>query len=109
MKSATFASIAATFLLIMAITIAALAQSGGAARPRYARPETAGLESQNPKPSSERDGGQEGQRPRTTTDESVTIKMDTTLVTIPVSVIDRAGRYVPRLTKQDFHIYEDGV
>ena len=37
------------------------------------------------------------------------IKVDTTLVTLPVSVTDRAGRYVPNLTKSDFRLWEDGV
>ena len=37
------------------------------------------------------------------------IKVDTTLVTIPVSVMDRDGRYVPNLTKRDFRIWEDGI
>jgi VWFA-related protein len=95
------------------MTIAAAAQSTGAVRPRFARPGAAELESQNPKPPAERpadrEDGQERQRPRTTTDEPVTIKMDTTLVTIPVSVTDRTGRSVPHLAKRDFHIYEDGV
>ncbi|HET6862869.1 MAG TPA: hypothetical protein VFH91_07465, partial [Pyrinomonadaceae bacterium] len=37
------------------------------------------------------------------------VKVDTTLVTIPVSVMDRDGRYVPNLQKEDFRIWEDGV
>ena len=37
------------------------------------------------------------------------IRVNTTLVTIPVSVMDRDGRYVPNLDKQDFRIWEDGV
>jgi VWFA-related protein len=37
------------------------------------------------------------------------IRVNTTLVTIPVSVMDRDGRYVPNLGKQDFRIWEDGV
>jgi len=37
------------------------------------------------------------------------VRVNTTLVTIPVSVMDRAGRYVPNLNKQDFRIWEDGV
>ncbi|HEY6121891.1 MAG TPA: VWA domain-containing protein [Pyrinomonadaceae bacterium] len=37
------------------------------------------------------------------------IKVETTLVTLPVSVMDRDGRYVPNLQKSDFHIWEDGV
>jgi len=37
------------------------------------------------------------------------IKVNTTLVTLPVSVMDRDGRYVPNLRKEDFRIWEDGV
>jgi Ca-activated chloride channel family protein len=37
------------------------------------------------------------------------IRVDTTLVTIPVSVMDRDGRYVPNLRKEDFRLWEDGV
>jgi len=37
------------------------------------------------------------------------VRVNTTLVTIPVSVMDRAGRYVPNLNKQDFRIWEDDV
>lgn len=44
-----------------------------------------------------------------TVDENGTMKMDTTLVTIPASVTDRNGRFMPFLTKRDFHIFEDGV
>jgi VWFA-related protein len=35
--------------------------------------------------------------------------MDTALVTIPASVIDRDGKFVPFLKKRDFRLYEDGV
>ncbi|MEJ7618477.1 MAG: hypothetical protein WKF30_16270 [Pyrinomonadaceae bacterium] len=37
------------------------------------------------------------------------VKVDTTLVTIPVSVMDRDGKYIPYLRKDDFRIFEDGV
>ena len=37
------------------------------------------------------------------------IKVNTTLVTIPVSVMDRNGRFVPNLQKDDFRLWEDGV
>ena len=37
------------------------------------------------------------------------IKVNTTLVTIPVSVMDRDGRYVPNLQKEEFRVWEDGV
>ena len=37
------------------------------------------------------------------------IRVNTTLVTIPVSVMDRDGRYIPNLKKEEFRIWEDGV
>ena len=37
------------------------------------------------------------------------IRVSTTLVTIPVSVMDRDGRYIPNLQKEEFRIWEDGV
>ena len=42
-------------------------------------------------------------------DEDEVINVNTTLVTIPVSVRDRDGRYMPNLAKEDFRIYEDNV
>ncbi len=42
-------------------------------------------------------------------DDSDTIKIDTTLVSIPVSVIERDGRFIPFLDKKDFRLYEDEV
>jgi VWFA-related protein len=37
------------------------------------------------------------------------VRIDTNLVTVPVSVVDRDGRYISDLQKQDFQIAEDGV
>lgn len=37
------------------------------------------------------------------------VRIDTTLVTVPVTVLDRNGRFIPDLQKQDFHVYEDGI
>ncbi len=37
------------------------------------------------------------------------IRVDTTLVSIPVSVMDRDGKYIPNLRKEDFRIWEDGA
>jgi Ca-activated chloride channel family protein len=41
--------------------------------------------------------------------EGDVIRFDTSLVTVPVTVVDRYGHYVPELHKQDFKIFEDGV
>jgi Ca-activated chloride channel family protein len=37
------------------------------------------------------------------------VRVDTTLVSIPVSVMDRDGKYIPDLRKEDFRVWEDGV
>ena len=37
------------------------------------------------------------------------IRVNTTLITLPVSVTDRDGRYIPNLRKEDFRLWEDGV
>lgn len=37
------------------------------------------------------------------------IRISSTLVTIPMSVMDRDGRYVPNLQKEEFRIWEDGI
>lgn len=42
-------------------------------------------------------------------DQNDVVRVNTTLVTIPVSVMDREGRYAPRLRKEDFRLWEDGV
>ena len=41
--------------------------------------------------------------------EGDVIRVNTTLVTVPVSVLDRLGRFVPDLKREDFTIVEDGV
>jgi Ca-activated chloride channel family protein len=42
-------------------------------------------------------------------DQNDIVRVNTTLVTIPVSVMDREGRYAPNLRKEDFRLWEDGV
>lgn len=41
--------------------------------------------------------------------ENDVVRVNTTLVTIPVSVMDRNGRFIPNLRQDEFRIYEDGV
>lgn len=51
-----------------------------------------------------------GSLPQVTgTDEGGTLRIDTTLVSIPVTVLDREGRYVPALRREDFLLFEDDV
>ena len=67
---------------------------GGANYPNNRRPET--QQNQAPTGPEEVDAGD-------------IIRISSTLVTIPVSVMDRDGRYVPNLQKEEFRIWEDGV
>ncbi|HYE73674.1 MAG TPA: VWA domain-containing protein [Blastocatellia bacterium] len=48
------------------------------------------------------------QKPQKEDNES-TIKLDTTLVNVPVLVMDREGKYIPNLTRDDFQIFEDNI
>ena len=41
--------------------------------------------------------------------EGDVVRVNTTLVSIPVSVMDRNGRFIPDLRKEDFRIYDEGV
>ena len=41
-------------------------------------------------------------------DEVEVLKVDTSLITIPVSVFDRNGLYIPNLKQENFKIFEDG-
>lgn len=47
--------------------------------------------------------------PAQTSEEDETIKVETNLVTIPVSVTDRSGFYITDLSQKDFKIFEEGV
>lgn len=42
-------------------------------------------------------------------EDDAVVRVNTSLVTIPVSVMDRDGKYIPNLYKEDFRIYEDGT
>ncbi|MBL8124115.1 MAG: VWA domain-containing protein [Pyrinomonadaceae bacterium] len=37
------------------------------------------------------------------------IRVDTNLVTVPVTVLDRDGRYITNLVSKDFQVFEDGI
>ncbi|MDQ3179640.1 MAG: hypothetical protein M3Q33_03875, partial [Acidobacteriota bacterium] len=41
-------------------------------------------------------------------DEVEVLKVDTSLITIPVAVFDRNGLYIPNLKQEDFRIFEEG-
>ena len=41
--------------------------------------------------------------------EDDVVKLESTLVNLPLLVSDRSGRYIPQLSARDFSLYEDGV
>ena len=41
--------------------------------------------------------------------EGDVVRVNTALVSVPVSVLDRQGRFVPDLKREDFHVFENGV
>jgi Ca-activated chloride channel homolog len=48
-------------------------------------------------------------RASTEVDTGDIVRVSTSLITVPAIVMDRNGRYIPNLKKEDFRIYEDGV
>jgi len=42
-------------------------------------------------------------------DEGSVVRVSTSLITVPAVVMDRNGRYIATLRKEDFRIFEDGV
>ncbi len=117
MKPRNSVRLAAGLLLLLNTLAPVLGQSGQ--RPRPVDPSRPRLEPRpmEPAPSAQKPAGQQPPRqqppgqtpPGQTPDDSEIIKIDTTLVTIPVSVLDRMGKFVPNLLKRDFRIYEDNV
>ena len=107
--------------------IAAFGQNTRATRPRIAptpAPNAPTLRNDVPSSSTNRrppvlTGGAQGQTPtqnnptNTTTpsisEETEVVKVETNLVTMPVSVVDRDGRFISGLQQKDFRIFENGV
>jgi Ca-activated chloride channel homolog len=66
----------------------------------------------NPKTDSKTEAKKDSQNPAAATQISAdeeAIKIETNLVTIPVSVTDRNGFYIADLRQEEFKIFEDGV
>lgn len=117
MKSNLFARCFVAILLVAgfvwALSSSSSAQSGrkGQSAPSSPSSPSSPNEGQVPKDSEKEKSSNNPLADNTpvTVDEAGTIKMDTALVTIPASVLDRDGKFVPFLKKRDFRLYEDGV
>jgi VWFA-related protein len=112
------------FLCLGGIAVSGLAQGSQTVRPRVAAtptPQAPIIQNDPQQQTTDRRppvfGGQN--RPGTTTttqpagkpvdDPDEVIKVETNLVTMPVSVLDREGRFVSGLTQKDFRIFENGI
>ena len=113
----------ALVFILAGSTLAALGQTTTSSRPRVAatpappvmandggQPETAGAPPVL-RGGSSRPAGQATPMPTPprVDDPNEVIKVETNLVTMPVSVLDRDGRFISGLQKNDFQIFENGT
>ena len=115
----------ALVVAVAGLALSALAQSSTTTRPRVAAtPAPPVLGNGGDQPSASPDGGPPvlrgstsrpaGQATPTPTpskidDPNEVIKVETNLVTMPVSVLDRDGRFISGLGKNDFKIFDNGT
>jgi len=112
------------FLLLLSLLSTAISVVFGQGRPRRVGQQTDTPQITTPAspaqppvlgganyPANRKPEQQQGQQPTgpEEVDAGDVIRVNTTLVTLPVSVMDRDGRYVPNLQKEEFRIWEDGV
>ena len=107
-------------LFVLSLAGSVFAQTNTSSRPRVAAtpaPPTikndTSIKSNNSRPPS-LIGGSNRPTPKPTEtpiadDENEVIKVETELVTMPVSVLDRDGRFISGLQQRDFQIFENGV
>jgi len=89
-------------LSVFLLPFSLYAQSGRkTAEPKQTKTEPAKTEDNSVNESQVKPGGE--------TVEGDVIRFDTSLVTVPVSVMDRYGRYVPLLRREQFRLLENGV
>ncbi|HTH51120.1 MAG TPA: hypothetical protein VL501_04260, partial [Pyrinomonadaceae bacterium] len=110
-------------LMFAAFAMCALAQTSTTTRPRVATtptPPVLGNGSGQPattqggapvlRGGSSHSSGQPSATPTPSVDDpNEVIKVETNLVTMPVSVLDRDGRFISGLQQRDFKIFENGI
>lgn len=111
MKRRALLSLIAALLLLINTVVPAGAQAGRRLPPPEPQRREVGRPNEDPqsqRPTQPQPRSQPEQAPEEAGEDG-TIKIDTTLVSIPVTVLDRDGKYIPNLQKRDFQLYEDGV
>lgn len=111
--------ISAAIIFTTLLIISASGQDNTSTRPRVAKtPPPPVLDNDTGRPASgdrppvlinDRTRGSANPTPTPSAGEDEVIKVETNLVTMPVSVLDRDGRFISGLQKQDFKIFENGI
>lgn len=98
-------------LLILATTLLASAQTRSRSAPalKNDRNRTSPSTQDVPPPSPKEQAEMRAAEAAAKAAEDEIVKVETNLVTTPVSVLDRSGRFIANLKKKDFKIFEDGV
>ena len=101
------------FLLVTLLFITAplQAQSGRARTTKPSKPGTSSSQPATDEGGDDLDPGTAGNAVNGSGEEveGDTLRIDTSLVIVPVSVMDHYGKYVPNLRRQDFHVFDEGV
>jgi Mg-chelatase subunit ChlD len=116
MKYSILIRFAVLFLFLSGTILPGLAQSGRkrqTPKPSPASAKKSGEEASD-KAEEEEEEEKTSEKPLAdntpvTVSDDGTIKLETSLVTIPASVVGRDGKYIPNLKKRDFRLYEDGI
>jgi VWFA-related protein len=113
-------TLTAAIMLVGMIATAAVAQTGRS-RPRVAPTATPPVINSDTQPADDtrrppvlRDNQKARTQPAPQntpprSDEDEVVRVDTNLVTMPVSVLDREGRFISGLQQRDFRIFENGI
>lgn len=107
----------ALLFLFGALSLVTFGQSDSSTRPRVAPTATPPRIVNAPSPSAQPSGPPTligGARPSpaptvSPVEDDEVIRVETNLVTMPVSVLDRDGRFISGLQQRDFKIFEDGI
>lgn len=86
----------------------AFSQSGRAKPAATPTPQSSGEQKSAAKTASEIPQNNKNQT-ETIEDVDEVLRVETNLVTVPVNVLDKDGKYVPDLRREDFHLFENGV
>jgi len=106
------------FAIFFCLTILCLSVTLGFAQSRKTSPASETTKKANqrpvasptpPPPAQENSVARQNADEDAETDDSDVIKVETNVVSIPVKVLDRSGRFIGGLTKENFKVFEDGV